>query len=181
MQYTTSSLIVVLTKISLSAVSVFISLVAHMPPTQWVKLCQHPLGTSSWCSRGFSSASTSLLGEDSAVSLSDQALALPGLLVVALVARLPVVVTGLLSELAGLLTTAEAGLLPAGAVPGLLPTGAVPGLPEAGLLPTAPEAGLLPIIPDAGLLFVVPEAGLLPAVPEAGLLPGCDSLISSLA
>ena len=59
MQYTTSSLMVVLTYISLSTLMGVISRVLHMPPIRWVKLCQQPRAGSPLSSS--SSGNSSLL------------------------------------------------------------------------------------------------------------------------
>ena len=86
--------------------------------------------------RGLSSALNSLLGEDGVVSDSDQAFALPGLLLAA--------VLGLLIARAvdGLDFPVE------GRDPGLLPA-----TPEAGLLLAV--AGRLPVAPDIGRLSLL--------------------------
>lgn len=98
-------------------------------------LCQHPFCTSSESPRrGLSSALISLLGEDGAVSDSDQAFELPGLL-----------------------EEAVLGLLMASAVDGRdFP---VPGredfIPVDGLLFPSPDAGLLSVELDEGLLLLL--------------------------
>jgi len=118
--------------------------VDHIPPTQWVKLCQHPLGTSSDSARsGLSSALISLRGLDGVVSDSDHAFALPGRLLAAVLGRL------IAKEVDGLDFPVP------GREESFPDTGRLPGTPDAGLLRTAPEAGRLPGAPDIGRLLLL--------------------------